>query len=59
MCMFMWLVVFPCWALGSFLYVYMCRKIVMAAGRFLAAWECVLRENGIGGLRERFEDEVV
>ena len=31
----------------------------MAAGRFLAAWECVLRENEISGLRERFEDEVV
>ena len=31
----------------------------MVAGRVLAAWECVLRENGIGGLRERFEDEVV
>ena len=30
----------------------------MAAGRFLAAWDCVLRENGFGGLRERFEDEV-
>ncbi|XP_062081751.1 uncharacterized protein LOC133788329 isoform X3 [Humulus lupulus] len=35
------------------------RKIVMAAGRFLVAWECVLRENKIGGLRERFEDEVL
>ena len=38
---------------------YMCRKIVIASGRFLAAWDCVLRKNGFGGLREWFEDEVV
>ena len=31
----------------------------MAAEGFLAAWGCVLRNNGFGGLRERFEDEVI
>ena len=51
---------FPCWALGSFLFILVwCTKLDTAAERFLAAWDCVLRKNGFGGLRERFEDEVV
>ena len=28
---------FPCWALGSLLYVYMCRKIALVAGKVLGS----------------------
>ena len=31
----------------------------MAAEGFMVAWGCVLRKNGFGGLRERFEDDVI
>ena len=39
----MYVLDFPCWALGSFLFVYMCRKIAISGGNVRGCLEIVYR----------------
>ena len=55
----MFLVDFPCWALGSFLYFLCMQENSYGGGRILGSLVCVLRMKGFDGLRERFEDDVI
>ena len=51
---------FPCWALGSFLFVYMCRKVDNMAVRFMEAWRMCIGDGRIQGIESSvFEDVVV
>ena len=47
----LFLVDFPCWALGSFLYFSVMQENDYGGGRILGSMTCVLRMNGMDGLR--------
>ena len=50
---------FPCWALGSFLFVYMCRKIAIVAVRFVDAWGLCIDGEWIQGVESSIFEDVV